>query len=55
MKNQQLRRFARKQGYMPSRNGGRHEIWVHPQRDGHVTIPYNVKDYVGKMIIRQLS
>ncbi len=55
MKCRQLRRHAKKLGWYIIRYGGRHEVWGHDDHDKHVTIPYNAKDYVGKLILRQLT
>ena len=55
MKCKQLRKRAKDLGWYLIRYGGRHEVWGHAKSKKHVTIPYNAKDYVGKLILRQLT
>ena len=55
MKCKQLRKRAKDLGWYLIRYGGRHEVWGHAKSKKHVTIPYNAKDYVGKLILRQLN
>ena len=55
MKCKQLKKRAKALGWYLIRNGGRHEVWGHDDHDHNVTIPYNAKDYVGKLILRQLA
>ncbi len=55
MKCKQLKKRAKALGWYFIRNGGCHEVWGHPKHKKRVTIPYNAKDYVGKLILRQLA
>ena len=55
MKCKQLKKRAKTLGWYFIRNGGRHEVWGHDDHDQNITIPYNAKDYVGKLILRQIE
>jgi len=51
----QLQRLAKVQGWIIHRHGAKHMIYRHQSANKQITIPYKVRDFVGKQIAKQLT
>ena len=55
MTSKQLKRLAKAQGWVMHRQGAKHMIYRHTSTQQQITIPYQVRDFVGKQIAKQLT
>jgi len=51
----QLQKLAKINGWTLHRNGGKHYIYRHEDAGKQITIPYQVRDFVGRNIAKQLE
>jgi len=51
----QLKKLAKAQGWIMHRQGAKHMIYRHQSSSKQITIPYQVRDFVGKQIAKQLT
>jgi predicted RNA binding protein YcfA (HicA-like mRNA interferase family) len=54
MTTKQLQKLAKVNGWTLHRNGGKHYIYRHEDANKQITIPYQVKSFVGHNIAKQL-
>jgi len=55
MTSKQLTKLAKAQGWVLQRKGSKHMIYRHTSHTKQITIPYQVRDFVGKQIAKQLT
>jgi len=55
MTSKQLTKLAKAQGWIMHRQGAKHMIYRHESLTKQITIPYQVRDFVGKQIAKQLT
>jgi len=55
MTSKQLKKLAKAQGWVLERQGSKHMIYRHKSLTKQITIPYQVRDFVGKQIAKQLT
>ena len=54
MTSKQLHKLAKLHGWTLHRNGSKHYIYRHEDAGKQITIPYQVRDFVGRNIAKQL-
>ena len=55
MTSKQLKKLAKAQGWILKRQGSKHMIYEHTSLSKQITIPYQVRDFVGRNIAKQLT
>jgi predicted RNA binding protein YcfA (HicA-like mRNA interferase family) len=55
MTSKQLHKLAKINGWVLHRNGSKHYIYRHEDAGKQITIPYQVKSFVGHSIAKQLA
>jgi predicted RNA binding protein YcfA (HicA-like mRNA interferase family) len=55
MTSKQLHKLAKVHGWTLQRNGAKHYIYRHEDAGKQITIPYQVKSFVGHSIAKQLA
>jgi predicted RNA binding protein YcfA (HicA-like mRNA interferase family) len=55
MTTKQLTKLAKVHGWVKERNGGKHMVYRHESTSKQITIPYQVRGFVGHNIAKQLA